>query len=218
MYKALQYRLHHADDTEKRRSIKKELLAGTNNFIDKKIAVLGGSTTHDIISIAELFLLNCGIRPTFYESEFGQWWQDAMFCPQELYEFSPDVIFIHTSSRNITKFPAISDSDEQTDKLLNEEFVRFESAWQALKNKFGSVIIIQNNFELPYFRLLGNSDASNRRRAHEFYKQTEHEICRLCGGKQRFLYKRHKLSVSGLRAFALVSAVLLAYVQILPCA
>ena len=85
MYKALQYPFDPQMILKKRRSIKKELLAGTNNFIDKKIAVLGGSTTHDIISIAELFLLNCGIRPTFYESEFGQWWQDAMFCPQELF-------------------------------------------------------------------------------------------------------------------------------------
>lgn len=141
-----------------------------------------------------------------------------MFCPQELYEFSPDVIFIHTSSRNITKFPAISDSDEQTDKLLNEEFVRFESAWQALKNKFGSVIIIQNNFELPYFRLLGNSDASNRRGHTNFINRLNMKFADYAAANQRFLYKRHKLSVSGLRAFALVSAVLLAYVQILPCA
>lgn len=163
MHKALQYPFDPQLILKKRRSIKKELLSGKNSFIDKKIAVLGGSTTHDIISITELFLLNCGIRPIFYESEFGQWWQDAMFCPQELLEFSPDVVFIHTSSRNITSFPAVSDSDEQTDKLLDAEFARFESAWQALKDKFGSVIIIQNNFELPYFRLLGNSDTSNKR-------------------------------------------------------
>ena len=163
MHKALQYPFDTQLILKKRRSIKKELLSGANSFIDKKIAVLGGSTTHDIISITELFLLNFGIRPIFYESEFGQWWQDAMFCPQELFEFSPDVVFIHTSSRNITSFPAVSDSDEQTDKLLDAEFARFESAWQALKDKFGSVIIIQNNFELPYFRLLGNSDTSNKR-------------------------------------------------------
>ena len=163
MHKALQYPFDPQLILKKRRSIKKELLSGANSFIDKKIAVLGGSTTHDIISITELFLLNFGIRPIFYESEFGQWWQDAMFCPQELSEFSPDVVFIHTSSRNITSFPAVSDSDEQTDKLLDTEFARFESAWQALKDKFGSVIIIQNNFELPYFRLLGNSDTSNKR-------------------------------------------------------
>ncbi len=163
MHKALQYPFDPQLILKKRRSIKKELLSGANSFIDKKIAVLGGSTTHDIISITELFLLNFGIHPIFYESEFGQWWQDAMFCPQELFEFSPDVVFIHTSSRNITSFPAVSDSDEQTDKLLDAEFARFESAWQALKDKFGSVIIIQNNFELPYFRLLGNSDTSNKR-------------------------------------------------------
>jgi len=64
---------------KKRRSIKKELLKTDKPFIEKRIAVLGGSTTHDIIDILELFLLNYGIRPTFYESEFNQYWQDAMF-------------------------------------------------------------------------------------------------------------------------------------------
>ena len=51
---------------KKRRSIKKELLKTDKPFIEKRIAVLGGSTTHDIIDILELFLLNYGIRPTFY--------------------------------------------------------------------------------------------------------------------------------------------------------
>ena len=58
---------------KKRRSIKKELLKTDKPFIEKRIAVLGGSTTHDIIDILELFLLNYGIRPTFYESEFNQY-------------------------------------------------------------------------------------------------------------------------------------------------
>ena len=43
---------------KKRRSIKKELLKTDKPFIEKRIAVLGGSTTHDIIDILELFLLN----------------------------------------------------------------------------------------------------------------------------------------------------------------
>lgn len=217
MHKALQYPFDPQLILKKRRSIKKELLSGANSFIDKKIAVLGGSTTHDIISITELFLLNFGIRPIFYESEFGQWWQDAMFCPQELFEFSPDVVFIHTSSRNITSFPAVSDSDEQTDKLLDAEFARFESAWQALKDKFGSVIIIQNNFELPYFRLLGNSDTSNKRGHTNFINRLNMKFADYAAANQRFLYKRYKLSVRGLRTFTVVCAVLLAHVQILPC-
>ena len=53
----------------KKKRIKKELLATDTKFIDKKIAVLGGGTTANIILMLELFLLNNGIRPEFYESE-----------------------------------------------------------------------------------------------------------------------------------------------------
>lgn len=161
MHKALQYPFDPQLILKKRRSIKKELIAGGKSFIDKKIAVLGGSTTHDIISVLELFLLDCGIRPVFYESEFGQWWQDAMFPSDELSEFAPDIVFIHTSLRNIIGFPDVSDSDNQADELLNSEFARFESAWDSIKDKF-NCIIIQNNFELPFYRILGNSDVVNR--------------------------------------------------------
>lgn len=84
----------------------------------EKIAVLGGSTTNDIINMLELFLLNYGIEPTFYESEYNRYWQDAVFGNEELDSFSPDLIFVHTSNRNILKYPAITDSKEQTDALL----------------------------------------------------------------------------------------------------
>ena len=51
----------------------------------------------------DLFLLNYGIEPTFYESEYNRYWQDAVFGNEELDSFSPDLIFIHTSNRNILK-------------------------------------------------------------------------------------------------------------------
>lgn len=35
------------------------------NLIEKHIAILGGSTTHDIKEMLELFLLNYGIKPVF---------------------------------------------------------------------------------------------------------------------------------------------------------
>ena len=55
--------------------------------MEKRIAVLGGSTTNDIVSMLELFLLNCGIQPVFYQSEYAQYWQDAMFDAPELAAF-----------------------------------------------------------------------------------------------------------------------------------
>ena len=84
-----------------KKKLRKQLLEG-NNWIEKRIAVLGGSTTHDIIGILELFLLNSGIKPSFYESEYAQYWQDAMFANNELLEFKPELIFIHTTSVTTT--------------------------------------------------------------------------------------------------------------------
>ena len=79
-------------------------------YTDKKIAILGGSTTSDIKLILELFLLNYGIRPEFYESEYNKYYEDAVFGNEELEAFNPDLVFIHTTSRNILNFPVVSDS------------------------------------------------------------------------------------------------------------
>ncbi len=53
----------------KKKAIRRELLQGSN-YIDKNIAILGGSTTAEIRDMLELFLLQDGIRPKFYESEY----------------------------------------------------------------------------------------------------------------------------------------------------
>ncbi len=65
---------------KKRKSLKKSLLGQEGQSrITKRIAVLGGSTTHDLKEMLELFLLNVGIEPAFYESEYNQYWQNVMF-------------------------------------------------------------------------------------------------------------------------------------------
>lgn len=145
---------------KKAKSIKKTLLSDGTTRIKKKIAVLGGSTTHDVIKILELFLLHYGIEPSFYESEYGQYWQDAMFDNPELAEFAPDLVYIHTTNRNIAEYPAVGDSREKTEQLLKDTYEHFHIMWEKLKETYGCVII-QNNFEFPYYRLLGNMDAVN---------------------------------------------------------
>ena len=51
--------------------LKKYLLKDKVSRIPVRIAVLGGSTTHDICNFLQLFLLHLGITPTFYESEYN---------------------------------------------------------------------------------------------------------------------------------------------------
>ena len=107
---------------KKAKSIKKALLEEKTTRIKKKIAVLGGSTTHDIVKVLELFLLHYGIEPQFYESEYAQYWQDAMFDNAALAAFAPDIIYIHTSNRNIQEYPQLSDTEEAVDFVLGETY------------------------------------------------------------------------------------------------
>lgn len=142
----------------KYKSLRRELFAQETQWLDKRIAILGGSTTTDIRKMLELYLLSYGIRAKFYESEYGQYWQDAMFKTPELTEFQPDIIFIHTSNRNITSFPQVGDTKETVNALLQEEYAHFSAMWEKLSVDY-CCPIIQNNFEYPYWRLLGNADA-----------------------------------------------------------
>lgn len=156
----LQYPFDSEFILKKSKSLKRRLLEENTARIKKKIAVLGGSTTHDVVRILELFLLNQGIEPEFYESEYGMYWEDAMFGNEELNAFAPDMIYIHTSLRNLRSFPEPSDSREAVEEKLATEYGRFETMWEKLAQE-RQCPVIQNNFEYPYFRLMGNQDGAD---------------------------------------------------------
>ncbi|MCH5167146.1 MAG: HAD-IIIC family phosphatase [Erysipelotrichales bacterium] len=139
-----------------KRKIKKELL-DEDNYLEKRIAILGGSTTSEVKNMLELFLLNQGIKPTFYESEYNMYYEDALFSNPELDEFKPDIIYIHTTVRNIIEYPSLTDSEGEIDLKYNAFTTRFRSIWESLEKRFDA-IIIQNNFDYPNIRLLGNKD------------------------------------------------------------
>jgi len=159
----LSYPFDNSAILKNKRSIKKELLGSGTSRIKKKIAVLGGSTTNEIVNILELFLLNYGIEPEFYQSEYAQYWQDAVFGNEELDSFAPDIVYIHTTNRNIKDYETcMSATAEEVDAALEKQFSHFEEVWNGIKNKFHCPVI-QNNFEMPSYRLLGNRDASDFR-------------------------------------------------------
>ncbi len=131
-------------------------------FVEKKIAILGGQTTQNITLVLELFLLNHGIKPVFYESEYNQYYEDGMFPNPELEAFAPDLIYICTCVRNIKEFPEIADTKEVVEENLKAVADRFYGLWDAISERYHCPIV-QNNFEYPYFRLMGNRDASDHR-------------------------------------------------------
>lgn len=153
----LEYPFDAAYLIKKKKSLKRALMAEEAPRIHKKIAVFGGSTTSDIVSMLELFLLNLGIEPEFYESEYAQYFQDAMFPDDTLLAFKPDLVFVHTTNRNITAYPEAADSKERIEEKLSCELDKFQKMWESIGEKFHCPVI-QNNFEMPFYRLLGNRD------------------------------------------------------------
>lgn len=146
------------DIIRRRLALRKQLLADGCVRVKKRIAVLGGSTTNHIVSALELFLLNFGIEPEFYLSEYNKFYEDAVFGNPELDSFDPDVIYIHTTSRNLTMLPeSPAETAETVEQKLNDQFSYFKQVWDSLKQHF-SCPVIQNNFELPLFRRTGSYD------------------------------------------------------------
>ena len=176
---------------KKSKRIKRTLLEQTAadgtpvTFLKKRIAVLGGSTTHDIIRMLELFLLNYGIEPEFYESEYAQYWQDAMFDNEELVQFHPDLLYIHTTGRNITFFPDMEDSLQGIEDKLEAQMNHFRVMWEKLENTYHCPVI-QNNFEFPFYRILGNRDSYDPHGKTAFIQRLNMEFARYAAQQEHF--------------------------------
>ncbi len=141
-----------------KKALRRQLLEQGQERLKKKIAILGGGTTKDIRQVLDLFLLNQDIEAEFYESEYNQFYEDAVFGNEELNSFGPDLVYICTSNHNVSVYPHIKDTDEEIEEMLRTESDRYRQVWESLTERFHCPII-QNNFEMPYRRLLGNRDA-----------------------------------------------------------
>jgi FkbH-like protein len=151
----LSYPLDINNILRKNKSIKNELIKN-DEYLKLNIAILGGSTTHLIKLILELFLLHNRILPNFYESEYNQYYEDALFGDKTINLFEPDLIYIHTSNVNISVYPKIPHKEDDIKLLIKNEVDKYKSIWSAL-SKYNCAII-QNNFDYPYDRSLGNLD------------------------------------------------------------
>lgn len=169
----------------KKKAIKRTLLTEPG-LLKKKIAILGGSTTAEIKDILELFLLESGIAPEFYECDFNQYFEEIMFENAALKAFAPDVVFIHTTHVNIRNFPALPDSEETVARKLQDEIDLLEAMWERLKAEYGCTII-QNNYELPFARPLGNLDFSDLHGKTHFIAALNQHIARHAQENTHFL-------------------------------
>lgn len=141
----------------KRRGIRRKLMEAVD-LREIRIAVLGGSTTNEVVDLVELFLLELRFKPVFHQTEYGRYHTDAVMSPEEIVAFKPDLIYVHTTVRNVERFPSMQTTEEELTALVSQEVGRFQQIWDSLEERIGCQMI-QNNFELPLWAALGNLDA-----------------------------------------------------------
>jgi len=177
----------------KRRSMRRQLsTAGSLQPI--RIAVLGGSTTNEVVDMAEIFLLVGGFQPTFWQSEYGRFYEDAVLDPAELIAFAPDIVYIHTSCLNVQQRPPVDSSMADMQGYVDAEFGRYQQIWKSLEQNL-TAQIIQNNFELPPYAILGNMDCVSSGGATRFFQKLSSAFARAAEDDSRLLLQDiHSLS------------------------
>jgi len=177
----------------KKNAIKRELLA-QSYLLEKRIAVLGGSTTAEVVDQLEIFLLSRGIKPAFYQGEYGQYYEEAQFPDAALVNFKPELVYIHTTAMNIQEFPAMADDAKAVDALFENQLNHFRAVWQGIEKNFACPII-QNNFEQPWQRPLGNFDGTDYRGRSRFTARLNEAFAReAVQRKNLYIHDIHYLS------------------------
>jgi len=169
----------------KRKSLRRQLSVA-DGLQPVRIAVLGGSTTNEVVDLLEPHLLADGFLPTFYQSEYGRFYEDAVLDPSGLIGFAPDIVYIHTSYLNVLKAPPAHCAESELQGYIDAEAGRYREIWKSLQENL-SAHIIQNNFESPAVAILGNMDAVSSGGASRFFLELNTEFARAAASDPRLL-------------------------------
>lgn len=170
----------------KRRGLIRELTERGGELTPIRLALLGGSTTEEIASWIELFLLDRGIRPTIHHSQYNKYFEDTVLDPSALAEFAPDVVYLHLSTTNLhlSARPATTEAEFEASVQSRMEHLRavWNAIWAVLPCQ-----IVQNTFEPPALRPLGHLDASSFGGTTHFVTRLNQELAREARTSARLL-------------------------------
>lgn len=169
----------------KRKSLRRQL-SSVEHLRPVRIAVLGGSTANEVVDLLEILLLASGFQPTFHQSEYGRFYEDAVLDPASLIAFAPDIVYIHTSNLNVQQRPPVDASAADLQSCVEAELCRYQQVWQSIEKNLPAQII-QNNFELPPYAILGNLDPVSAGGASRFFFELNSAFARSAEADPRLI-------------------------------
>ncbi|MDD5657247.1 MAG: HAD-IIIC family phosphatase [Elusimicrobia bacterium] len=111
-----------------------------------RLAVLGSSTTTQLIPLLRLHAFREGLNLEVYESPFGAFQQEILDPGSGLYRFQPRIALLFVNYRDVRPGP------------LEAEASRWTGLWDALRER-ARCAVVMNNFDLPVERPWGNIEA-----------------------------------------------------------
>jgi FkbH-like protein len=120
-----------------------------------RLAILGGPTTTQLRQFVEIFLASEGIAVEVYEGDYGLFRQEILTPGSGLDEFGPQVIFLATGARDVSRIPSINMDEEAVSRIADEEFNDWAVLWEAANARWNATLI-QNNFEIAPGSVMGH--------------------------------------------------------------
>ena len=122
-----------------------------------RLAVLSSFTTHQLADLIDLFLFGNRLCTEVYEAEFGTFRQEILDPGSGVYSYAPECLILATSWRDLCHLPDLNDDRATVAQKIDAELRDWVSLWRKAYEHMGCQII-QNNFELPPWRILGNHE------------------------------------------------------------
>jgi FkbH-like protein len=123
-----------------------------------RIAVVGSFTTHQLVELFDLYLHGAGTDAVLYEAGYGTLHQELLDPDSGLNKFRPDLVIILTTWRDLAHRPSLTDDRAAVQARVDAEVEDWRRIWDAAHRGLGCQII-QNNFDAPPWRTLGNLEA-----------------------------------------------------------
>lgn len=124
-----------------------------------RVAILSGSTIGEIRNILHMFLRHYGMEAEFFVGDYGQYYEDAMYPNEGLEAFSPTVIYIHTTVKNLHLAHLKFLSEGALMEKVETEMLKIREMHAHLYQKYACPIFC-NNFEFPDYRIWGDLEAT----------------------------------------------------------
>ncbi|HXY34985.1 MAG TPA: HAD-IIIC family phosphatase [Planctomycetaceae bacterium] len=111
-----------------------------------RLAILGGPTTIQLRQLIEVFLAGEGIAAEIYEAEYGLFRQEILTPGSGLDAFAPEIVFLATGARDVTRLPPIDADHAAVDQFADQELAEWTRLWKTAQSRWNAALI-QNNFE-----------------------------------------------------------------------